>query len=128
MRHRLVVLRLHDASLAAGLDLQAASYCLVVLVFHDASLHIRFDLQAMGHRLVVLHIYSASFDVRFDFHRVFPFLENSKLIVRPRLALSLDGFGLFRGAADDDIPIAGPCFHIRLDFHVFLSLKIGVDC
>jgi hypothetical protein len=56
---------------------------------------------------------------------VFPFLENSKLIVRPRLALSLDGFGLFRGGTDEDFPIAGPCFHVRLDFHtyVFLSLK-----
>ena len=50
---------------------------------------------------------------------VFPFLENSKLIVRPRLAPSLDGFGLFRGGTDDDIPIAGSCFHVRFDFHTY---------
>jgi hypothetical protein len=53
------------------------------------------------------------------FTNAFPFLENSKLIVRPRLALSLDGFGLFRGGTDDDIPVGGPCFHIRLDFHTY---------
>jgi hypothetical protein len=49
------------------------------------------------------------------------------LIVRPRLALSLDGFSLFRGGTYDDFPIAGPCFHVRFDFHVFPFYEIGVN-
>ena len=52
---------------------------------------------------------------------VFPFIENSKLIVRPRLALSLDGFGLFRGGTDDYVPIGGPRLDVRFDFHSYIS-------
>ena len=72
-----------------------------------------------------------SLDVCFDFHGcLFPFLEHSKVIVRPRLALSLDGFGLFRGGTDEDIHIGDPCFHVRLDFHtcVFLSRNFEMNC
>ena len=63
-----------------------------------------------------------SLDVCFDFHGcLFPVLEHSMVIVRPRLALRLDGCGLLRGGTDDDIPIAAPCFHVRLDFHRCIS-------
>ena len=66
-----------------------------------------------------------SLDVCFDFHGcLFPFLEHSKVIVRPRLALRLDGCGLFPGGTTDmDFPIGFPCFHVRLDFHSCLFLS-----
>ena len=66
-----------------------------------------------------------SFDVGFDFH-VFPFLEDSKLIVRPRLALASTASVYFALEPMTISPLLAPAFTFVLIFTIanFLSLKI----